>query len=807
MLPFGNFTEQGNRAIAAATNVAAALGHTYIGSEHLLYGLTADSSSPAAIILKRCGIDNTAVIRKLEKLIGRGTPTKLSINDITPRSKRILESATALAASEGSAAGTEHILKSIINDRECYANVIINECGKKGENLMPDSNARKLVEPVFPNTNAMNTKLPMLTKYARDITALAEAGKLDPVIGRDSETESLIRVLLRRFKNNPCLIGDAGVGKTAIIEGFAQRIVSRQVPAELQGKRVFSLDMTSLLAGAKYRGDFEDRLKGVIDEVTANPSVLLFIDEIHGIVGTGAAEGAIDAANIMKPRLARGEICVIGATTTDEYRKFIEKDSALDRRFQPIRVEAPDEKTALEILKGLRPKYEAHHNAKITDEALEAAVSLSVRYIPDRNLPDKALDLLDEAAAQARLTCYCNEKLNNVKNDETELAEALSKKDFSRAAMLNKQVLKAMAEYKKFHAPELSDTQEQRTTVGGAPIPRTTVDENTIARTAAVITGIPVAQLTEDESKRLSRMEEDIRSRIIGQDKAVTDVAAAIRRGRSGLRDPRRPISSFLFLGQTGVGKTELSKAVAQTVFGDEKKMIRFDMSEFMESHSVAKLIGSPPGYVGYEEEGQLIRQIRSMSYSVVLFDEIEKAHPDVLNLLLQILEDGSLTAANGRKADFRNTIIIMTGNIGAEELSKKALGFGGQDSAPKQDVMKSLRKQFRPEFINRIDNIIVFEKLGEEQLEKICGVMLDSLAKRASECGIDLTFSDSAIKQLCADASERDMGARPLRRIITAEVEDMLSSMIINGELKSGVRAEVISVDGSLSVKQTLAS
>ncbi len=788
MISFNGFTEKASAALNSAVAAAMGLGHTYVGSEHILYGLTADEATPTAMLLKRYNVGRREVLLKLEALIGRGVPTRLSSADLTPRSKRIMESAVKLAGGEGlKTAGTEHLLKAIVLDRDCYANVILKELGASGERIAAENSARRFVEPSFDNVKEQQRKTPSLAKYSRDLTAMAAAGQLDPVIGRNDEIDSVIRVLLRRYKNNPCLIGEAGVGKTAVVEGFARRIAERSVPAELCGRRVFSLDLTAMLAGAKYRGDFEERLKSVLEEATAQSGVILFIDEIHGIVGTGAAEGAIDAANILKPKLARGEICVIGATTTEEYRKYIEKDSALERRFQSIRVETPDEATTLSILKGLRSRYETHHHAVITDDALEAAITLSVRYITDRNLPDKAIDLLDEAAAQARLSVY-------EKSSEAGSLEAV-----------RSELSKAVAEKKFAKIPQLREA-ENRLSSGNAEQPRVMVDGEAVAKTASVITGIPAAQLTADESKRLSEIEETLKSRIIGQDKAVEQVAAAIRRGRSGLRDPKRPVSSFLFLGQTGVGKTELSKAVAEAVFGDENRIIRFDMSEFMEGHSVSKLIGSPPGYVGYDEEGQLVKRIRSKPYSVVLFDEAEKAHPDVLNILLQILEDGALTAANGRKADFRNAIIIMTGNIGAEQLSGGSMGFVDKsDNSRKADVMKQLKKQFRPEFINRIDNIIVFDKLQNEGLRRICTLMLKSLSDRAAACGIELTFSENAVEQLCAEATEREMGARPLRRLITSEVEDMLSGKIISGELKQGSRAEVSSENGALCVKHIL--
>lgn len=795
MISFNGFTDKANAALNAAVASAMGFGHTYIGSEHILYGLTADDSSPSAIILKRYGIGRKEVLTKLETLVGKRSATRLSANDLTPRSRRILETAVTLASKEPTkAAGTEHLLKAVITDRDCYASVILTELGVNTERIAADASARKYVEPNFDTEKDHSAKTPALCKYARELTAIARAGQLDPVIGRDNEIDSVIRVLLRRYKNNPCLIGEAGVGKTAVIEGFAQRIAEKNVPTELCGKRVYSLDLTAMLAGAKYRGDFEDRLKSVLEEARAENGIILFIDELHGIVGTGAAEGAIDAANILKPKLARGEICVIGATTTEEYRKFIEKDSALERRFQPIKVEAPSEAAALEILKGLRSKYEAHHHAVITDEALEAAVSLSARYITDRNLPDKAIDLLDEAAAQARMRQFGNSSspAKQLEEVHTRIAQAIASKHYEEIPQLREKEKKLTSETANF------------------PV-HTIINDESIAITAAAITGIPVAQLTADESRRLCEIESLLKKRIVGQDNAVKQVAAAIRRGRSGLKDPRRPVCSFMFLGQTGVGKTELSKAVAEAVFGDERRIIRFDMSEFMERHSVSKLIGSPPGYVGYEQEGQLIKQIRSSPYSVLLFDETEKAHPDVLNLLLQILEDGTLTASDGRKADFRNSIIIMTGNIGAQQLSKNTMGFG-ENNAGKSDVMRELKKQFRPEFINRIDSVVVFESLGAPQLEDICAMMLESLAKRAASRGIELTFAPSAVKQLCADAlsdssESAKLGARPLRRIITARVEDMLSGKIISGELKNGSRAEICADGDVFTIQQIQAN
>ncbi len=765
------FSDSAIRALNSALGAAMGYGHTYIGSEHMLYGLVSDESFPSAMILKKYGVGRNEVLHRLETLIGKGRPTRLSLNDLTPRSRRLMENALSYASGEDKRkAGTEHLLRAVVLDRECCAWTILAELGVNMVKLSGEVCAQRFVEPDFQqNEKDRRAKFPALSKYGRDLTEMAAAGKLDPVIGREQETDRLIRVLLRRCKNNPCLVGDAGVGKTAVVEGFAQRIVAGCVPQGLLGKHIYALDLTAMLAGAKYRGDFEDRLKSVIEEAAGCKNVILFIDELHSIVGTGAAEGAIDAANILKPQLARGEICLIGATTTEEYRRFIEKDSALERRFQPITVEQPTEAQTLEILRGMRRSYEAHHCVTITDEALSEAVRLSVRYITDRRLPDKALDLVDEAAARVRSASVASmyaDKLSNAKTDKLRAGE------YSLAKALGSN----------------------------------TVDRQDIAYAASAVTGIPAQKLSQDEAERLTGLEEQLRRRVIGQDNAVELVANAVRRGRTGLKEPDRPTCSFLFLGQTGVGKTELAKALAEAVFGDEKKLIRFDMSEFMEKHSVSKLIGSPPGYVGYEEEGQLIRRVRSAPYSVVLFDEIEKAHPDVLNLLLQILEEGMLTAADGKRADFRSTIVIMTGNIGAQQLSRNVTGFGGvQPDSGESDVMAELRKRFSPELINRIDNVIVFRKLGEEQMDKICRVLLNKLAARASHCGIELSFTDETVKHLCRDCSnsrERGMGARPLRRTITAEIENMLSGMMISGSLRSGSRAEICEQSGLLSVR-----
>lgn len=744
------FSTEAAEAIGNAIAIAGQMGHTYVGSEHLLCALAKNSESAAGVLLARQQVTFRELILRLKGRIGTGEGTRLSERDFSPRLTKILGNSRSIAIARGeSYVGTEHVLLSLITDRDCTAYSILCEYGSG--NVVPrlygSVSAQKYNAPQFDGAKRpVKNDFPALSKYASELTADARDGKLDPVIGRDTEIERLVQILLRRSKNNPCLIGDAGVGKTAVVEGFAQRLASGSVPPELAEKRVFSLDLSSMLAGAKYRGDFEERLKSVLDEACDNPTVILFIDEIHMIIGTGAAEGAIDAASILKPLLARGKVCVIGATTTDEYRKFIEKDSALERRFQPINVIAPDERQTLRILAGLRGRLEEHHHAVITDSAIRAAVQLSERYINDHRLPDKAIDLIDEAASLARIECA---ERNSPKKE------------------------------------------------------RVIVTDEDVARAVSAITGIPAARLSTDEGARLANLEDVLRSRVIGQENAVKAVANAVRRGRAGLRDPKRPIGSFLFLGQTGVGKTELSRALAEGIFGDESRLIRFDMSEFAEPHSISKLIGSPPGYVGYEEQGRLIREVRSNPYSVVLFDEVEKAHPEVLTILLQILEDGRLTASDGRSADFRNTIVIMTGNIGAEELQRKSIGFGEfVQNDENSRVLNELKKQFRPELLGRIDNIIVFERLKFADMERICNKMLDCVAKRAFSRGITLRFGESTAKALCESVRAEDAGARPLRRKITSEIEDMLSLQIVTGELPDNVCAEVVCEDGAYRVK-----
>ncbi len=741
------FSAEAAGALSSAIAIAGQMGHKYVGSEHLLCALAKNPESAAGVALAREGVQFRTLVMELKERAGFSQASQLCEKDFSPRLRKLLNNARTSASSRGDViVGTEHILIAMLSDRDCAAYSILSEQGVK---FCAEMNAKKYEPPCFDQQENKTKKsdrkgdLPALCKYGTELTALAKEGKLDPVVERDAEIERLVQILLRRSKNNPCLIGEAGVGKTAVVEGFAQRIASGCVPDELLDKRVFSVDLAACLSGAKYRGDFEERLKSILDEASANTGVILFIDEIHMIVGTGAAEGAIDAASILKPQLARGKITLIGATTTDEYRRFIEKDSALERRFQPICVEQPSEHQTIHILNGLRPRLEDHHRAIITDRAVEAAVRLSERFINDRKLPDKAIDLLDEAAASAR---------THKQNEKPTLFRAV-KEQIRRE--------------------------------------RVVVDENDVARAAAMITGIPAERLNEDESAKLNNLENMLSERVIGQERAVSLAAKAIRRGRAGLCDPNRPIGSFFFLGQTGVGKTELCKALAEAVFGDGKRLLRFDMSEFAESHSVSKLIGSPPGYAGCEQEGRLIKDVRSNPYSVVLFDEAEKAHPDVLNVLLQILEDGRLTAADGRSADFTNTIVILTGNIGAQELTKKPLGFG-KNTSESSDVIKALKKQFRPELLNRIDNIIVFEKLTTDDMEKICRKLLKGVSQRAMLRGIELSFDESAVKALCRKSLDENMGARPLRREITAKIEDMLGGKIISGEIPERSKAEI---------------
>ena len=798
MYKFTGFTQKANTALNAAIEYAENLGHTYIGSEHLLLGLLSSEGSVAYTALTARNITADNIETAVRNSVGIGTPTVLSPNDFTPRSKNIIETAVTIARSLGHGyVGTEHLLIAILRDSSCYAMDILDamnvSAADVAEEITKSVNvSQNDASPKSKEQSKGKTETPTLDQFGRDLTAIARQGKIDPVIGRQKEIERVIQILCRRTKNNPCLIGEPGVGKTAIAEGLALKIASGEVPEILKDKRIVALDLTGMVAGTKYRGDFEERIKSAIDEVSKAGNIILFIDEVHTLIGAGAAEGAVDAANILKPALARGEMQVIGATTIEEYRKNIEKDSALERRFQSVLVGEPSREEAVEILKGIRDKYEAHHKVKITDEAIEAAVKMSSRYIGDRFLPDKAIDLIDEAASKVRLRAYTppediRELEEKIKRINEEKASAVNSQNFEQAAALRDEEKEVKAHLE--NAKE--GWKKQNSETNGVVTP----DE--IAAIVSEWTHIPVVQLTEEESQRLLHMEEELHRRIVGQDQAVSAVAKAIRRGRVGLKDPNRPTGSFIFLGPTGVGKTELCKTLAATLFGDESAMIRLDMSEFMEKHTVSKLVGSPPGYVGYDEGGQLTEKVRRKPYSVVLFDEIEKAHPDVFNMLLQILDDGVLTDSQGRKVDFKNCIIIMTSNVGAKLITNAgnaALGFKGEEgngtmsqSDIKDAVMGELKKCFRPEFLNRVDDIIVFEQLNKDDIKEIARRMLKTLKNRVHDMGIELSFDDSAIEKIADEGFDPVYGARPLRRAIQSEIEDKLSEEMLDGRITSG--------------------
>lgn len=809
---FNGFTDKANLALNQAINAAELLGHTYVGSEHLLLGLLR-SGGIAGTVLNDSGITEEKIEELIITNIGRGTPTRLSVDYFTPRTRLILDVARSGAENLGKRLiGTEHILLALLGEEDSFAVKFISGLGVDITNLC--TSALKAADIDFNNfsqknaftkenaeESASSSKNGALDKYGRDLTKAAKDGKLDPVIGREKEIERVIQILCRRTKNNPCLIGEPGVGKTAIVEGLAERIVSGDVPDILQNKRVFSLDLTGMVAGAKYRGDFEERIKAVIDEVSKSNDVILFIDEVHTLVGAGSAEGSTDAANILKPSLARGNFQLIGATTITEYRKNIEKDAALERRFQPVTVGEPSIEDAVLILKGIKAMFEKHHKVEITDGAIDAAVKLSSRYINDRYLPDKAIDLIDEAASKVRIensTASPEIKELKAKLEKLDLdkEDAVSKQDFELAAKIRDESKKIESQIESIR--HKSDSSGKYGTV----------TEENIAEVLSAWTGVPVSQMTEEESKRLLNLEAELHKRLIGQDQAVSAVSRAIRRGRVGLKDPNRPIGSFIFLGPTGVGKTELCKALAEAMFGSEGMMIRLDMSEYMEKHTVSRLVGSPPGYVGYDEGGQLTEKVRRHPYSVVLFDEIEKAHPDVFNMLLQILDDGVLTDSQGRKVDFKNTVIIMTSNIGARLITEKKLSLGftekeenKTDKDIKQTVLSELKNTFRPEFLNRVDDIIVFNKLTKDEICKIAENMLNNLANRLKNLNISVTFDEEVIKKVSRKGFDEIYGARPLRRTIQTDIEDVLSEKILDGSIKNGDKIKcVLSENGDLN-------
>ena len=801
MYQFKGFTEKANKALNLAIESAEEMRHNYVGTEHILYGLVKEGSGVAATALNECGVTEDALREKLESINGTMSLVELTPDDFTPRTKRVLRAAVIISSKTGyTYVGTEHLLLAILSESDSYAVAFLEELGVSVERL-----AQAVSKGMqggadegfggFENESAPNGSQKggsALDKFGRDLTQAAKNGEIDPVIGREKEIQRVIQILSRRTKNNPVLIGEPGVGKTAVAEGLALEIAKGNVPEILKDKRVVSLDLTGMVAGAKYRGDFEERIKAAIDEVKKSKNTILFIDELHTIVGAGAAEGSADAANILKPSLARGDFQVIGATTLNEYRKYIEKDAALERRFQPVKVGEPTPEQAVQILKGLRDSYEAHHKVKITDEAINAAVTLSSRYIADRYLPDKAIDLIDEGASKVRLASLTSP--DNVKELEDEIADyekekasAINEQDFERAARLRdeqKELQTKLDDAKK-------KWQEQQKGNSGE------VTAEDIAKIVSEWTGVPVVQLTKEESERLLNMENVLHERVIGQSEAVTAIAKAIRRGRVGLKDPKRPVGAFIFLGPTGVGKTELCKALAEAMFGDENAMLRLDMSEYMEKHTVSKLIGSPPGYVGFEEGGQLTEKVRRKPYSVVLFDEIEKAHPDVFNMLLQILEDGRLTDSQGRTVDFKNTIIIMTSNVGARLITEKqsSLGFNSEnenaEESEKKDIKElvtgELRKVFRPEFLNRVDDIIVFNKLNKDEIKQIAVKMPKTLENRLDKMNIKISFTDNAISEIADKGFDENYGARPLRRAIQNEIEDPLSEQMLEGKVKDG--------------------
>jgi ATP-dependent Clp protease ATP-binding subunit ClpC len=793
MFMFGRFTERAQQVLVLAQEEAKRLSHNFIGTEHLLLGLVREGSGIAARALQNMGVDLNRVRQEVERITPKGEKTLQQGISYTPRAKRVVELAIEESQNLGhNYVGTEHLMLGLLREGEgiaaqVLANMEIDLKKARKEVIQLLGGEEGAARPAAEEKAGPQT--PTVDAFGRDLTKLAREGKLDPVIGREKEIERVIQVLSRRTKNNPCLIGEPGVGKTAIAEGLAQRIVDGNVPEILRGKRVVTIELAAVVAGTKYRGEFEERLRKLMLELRQAGNVMVFIDELHTIIGAGAAEGAIDASNILKPALARGELQCIGATTLDEYRKHVEKDPALERRFQPITVGEPTREESLAILKGLRDRYEAHHKVKITDEALDAAVNLSDRYITDRFLPDKAIDLIDEAASRVRIRNYTappdlkeiEEKLDSVR---TEKEAAVRNQEFEQAAKLRDQEHKM-----KEDLEELKKEWEKK--IGTSDL--SLVTEEDVAYIVSSWTGVPVKKLAEEESSRLLKLEEILHQRVIGQDEAVRSVARAIRRGRAGLKDPKRPVGSFIFLGPTGVGKTELARALAEVMFGDERAMIRFDMSEYMEKHTAARLIGAPPGYVGYEEGGQLTEKVRRRPYSVILFDEMEKAHPDVFNILLQILEDGRLTDGKGRTVDFRNSVVIMTSNVGATFLRRSTLGFGagGDDDSGyekmKERILEELKRTFRPEFLNRVDDTIVFHALDEDHIRRIVEIMLEELNRRIKEFNLQVEVAPEAREQLVKEGFDPTFGARPLRRVIQKRLEDGISEEMLQGKIKPG--------------------
>ena len=809
------YTDKAKKAISYANRLSKSMQCNYVGTEHILAGLLREGSGVAAEVLAANNIELDKLLELINELVAPGEDIAVLDRDgETPRTQAVLERAEEIAERfDCDEIGTEHLLLSMIKEGDCAACRLLNTMGANPQKLfvdilgaMGEDPARYRDEIQRGRADNSASLTPTLDQYSRDLTALARAGMLDPVIGRKNETERVLQILCRRGKNNPCLIGEPGVGKTAIVEGIAQNLVNGTVPDIVAGKRLVSLDMSGLVAKSKYRGEFEERIKKVINEVAAAGNVMLFIDELHTIIGAGGAEGSLDASNILKPALARGEVQVIGATTIEEYRKYIEKDAALERRFQPVQVGEPTEEESIEILKGLRGLYEKHHNVEITDEGVEAAVRLSARYVNDRFLPDKAIDLMDEAAAKSRLGVLCDPqdailKKQEIRQAELDLEDALREGDIERARTLKSAREDLELQWEKLNKKNQRADKRRKPVVG----------ENEIAEVVAGWTKIPVSKLTENEAARLQKLEETLHKRVIGQEEAVSAVAKAVRRGRVGLKDPKRPIGSFLFLGPTGVGKTEVSKALAEAVFGNEDAMIRVDMSEYMEKHSVSKMIGSPPGYVGHEDGGQLSEKVRRNPFSVVLFDEIEKAHPDVFNILLQVLDDGHITDSQGRKVDFKNTIIIMTSNAGAQSIIEpKKLGFGVHEDEKqdhermKNNVMEEVKRLFKPEFLNRIDETIVFRALNKDDMKQIVTLMASELQKRCREqLQIELVIRDAAKAYIVEKAYDRKYGARPLRRKIQDEIEDRLAEEIIAGKVKAGDRVVVTTKHKELIVEK----